>query len=488
MIIRPVVNQITTTGTAVNPITVADPGMQYSTKLVRVSNFSPYSCTLRNTSTQFNNPTQTLAPYQQNIYQYSGIRTTIQATFDFISGTFKTFRHFLLVEYCDSIEGFPGRYPVALSGQAFASLTGTFVQRLIAGTNITLTPVDGIGIVTINATGGGAGGVTQLIAGTGIALSPAGGTGVVTVTASGAFIPLTTKGALSGVPSVNAKGSILPLPTFNTSLAFGRTALNGQTTGGINIAIGNGALKALTTPSRNIGIGNNAGTVPTAGSNNIYIGFTTGATVTGATNVIIGSTANAGAGVRTGIAIGTAAKPTAANGISIGLHATGAGIAIGPHATATGAGSIAIGFTVTAPTATDFVLGKATNNYKTPGKFVNFQTKVGAPGTNIPFTVTGSRHFWLNNTNRDVIVYVSLLLFTATATATFCTVRLQTATFITSRTILQLMWAAPVSTMAGVHGMRHGVGGIYVPAGATVSFVISNCTIQSATYGLYVNV
>lgn len=58
------------------------------------------------------------------------------------------------------------------------------VNQLVAGTNVTLSPTNGLGTVTINAAGG-SGGVTQLIAGSGIGVSPSGGTGVVTLTATG---------------------------------------------------------------------------------------------------------------------------------------------------------------------------------------------------------------------------------------------------------------------------------------------------------------
>lgn len=83
---------------------------------------------------------------------------------------------------------------------------GGGVTQLIAGTNVTLDPVDGLGVVTVNAAGGGGitsvvgygnginvntigtavsvqnSGVTQLTAGTGISLS--GSTGNLTVSAS----------------------------------------------------------------------------------------------------------------------------------------------------------------------------------------------------------------------------------------------------------------------------------------------------------------
>jgi hypothetical protein len=58
------------------------------------------------------------------------------------------------------------------------------VNKIVAGTNVTISPADGTGTVTINATGGGGGGgVTQIVAGTNISITPDGGTGVVTINA-----------------------------------------------------------------------------------------------------------------------------------------------------------------------------------------------------------------------------------------------------------------------------------------------------------------
>lgn len=81
---------------------------------------------------------------------------------------------------------------VAGSGISLSGATGNVtitatgsggVTQIIAGTNVTISPVGGTGAVTINSTGGGAG-VTQIIPGTGITVSPVGGTGNVTVSQS----------------------------------------------------------------------------------------------------------------------------------------------------------------------------------------------------------------------------------------------------------------------------------------------------------------
>ena len=62
---------------------------------------------------------------------------------------------------------------------------GGGVTQLVAGTNVTLSPVGGTGIVTINASGGGGGGgVTSITAGTNVTVTPASGTGAVTISAT----------------------------------------------------------------------------------------------------------------------------------------------------------------------------------------------------------------------------------------------------------------------------------------------------------------
>jgi hypothetical protein len=57
------------------------------------------------------------------------------------------------------------------------------VTQIVAGTNITITPADGEGVVTINASGGSAGGVTEILTGAGISASTP--TGVVTLANTG---------------------------------------------------------------------------------------------------------------------------------------------------------------------------------------------------------------------------------------------------------------------------------------------------------------
>jgi hypothetical protein len=72
------------------------------------------------------------------------------------------------------------RYLAATLNQS--SLPSAGVTQIVAGTNVTISPASGTGVVTINASGGGA--VDSIIAGTNISISPAGGTGNVTINAT----------------------------------------------------------------------------------------------------------------------------------------------------------------------------------------------------------------------------------------------------------------------------------------------------------------
>jgi len=66
-------------------------------------------------------------------------------------------------------------------GLSLAAPTGTALGGVKAGTNITIDP-DG----TINASGGGGGGVVRIVAGTGVTIEPTSGLGTVTINAGGA--------------------------------------------------------------------------------------------------------------------------------------------------------------------------------------------------------------------------------------------------------------------------------------------------------------
>ena len=93
-------------------------------------------------------------------------------------------------------------------------ITNAGVTSIIAGDNVTIDPVDGLGAVTINSTGGGGGaGVSSIIAGDGIAVDQA--TGNVTITNTG--------GGGGG-------------ETYNGASAWGSVAVDGTLNAGLNIA------------------------------------------------------------------------------------------------------------------------------------------------------------------------------------------------------------------------------------------------------------
>jgi hypothetical protein len=103
--------------------------------------------------------------------------------------------------------------------------TGTTTPSLVAGTNINITGT--FPNQTITATGT-AGAVTQIVAGTNVTLSPAGGTGIVTINASGGGGGGTEIGALIGGGVVVAvfveggvnKAIVASLTNLSTSLVW----------------------------------------------------------------------------------------------------------------------------------------------------------------------------------------------------------------------------------------------------------------------------
>jgi hypothetical protein len=116
-----------------------------------------------------------------------------------------------------------------VQGLGSAGYLSTAVTQLIAGSNITISPLNGEGIVTINASGGSGGGittenlestvkglgslgylstaVTQLIAGSNITISPLNGEGIVTINASG--------GSGGGITVENLESTVTGLGSAN---------------------------------------------------------------------------------------------------------------------------------------------------------------------------------------------------------------------------------------------------------------------------------
>lgn len=166
--------------------------------------------------------------------------------------------------------------------------TGPGVTRIIAGTNITISPASGVGTVTINATGGGGGGNSWLLSGN-------------TATANDFLgtinnIPLTFRvnNLLAGSIGDGLSNTFLGLragisnTTGNANTAFGFNALNFNTNGAGNTAGGCYALSDNTTGASNTAFGSNALTLNTIGNYNTSIGMNSLANNTGDGNTANG--------------------------------------------------------------------------------------------------------------------------------------------------------------------------------------------------------
>ena len=87
------------------------------------------------------------------------------------------------------------------------------VTQIVAGNNITISPGDGEGVVTINATGGGGGGVTEILAvGDGIAVSAP--TGIVNISNTGVT-------SLVAGPGISVSAAAGAVTVSNTAGSFG---------------------------------------------------------------------------------------------------------------------------------------------------------------------------------------------------------------------------------------------------------------------------
>ena len=133
------------------------------------------------------------------------------------------------------------------------------VSQIVAGTNVTISPTSGVGVVTINATGGGGGGgVTQITAGPNIAVSPSGGTGNVTVGFDG-ILPVASGGTGTSTPALVAGTNVTitgswPNQTINASGGGGGGGTPGGPTGSIQFNGGGGtftgtSVNSLYTPA-----------------------------------------------------------------------------------------------------------------------------------------------------------------------------------------------------------------------------------------------
>jgi len=132
-------------------------------------------------------------------------------------------------------------------GSGSAGTGGGGVTQIIAGTNITISPIGGTGIVTVNANNpvsasyalsssyAANGGVTQLLAGANISLSPTNGLGQVTVSAtlSGSTIFNTSTGSYGSfydtTTQTNPVGNVPRSMSLNTTDITNGVSISGST-------------------------------------------------------------------------------------------------------------------------------------------------------------------------------------------------------------------------------------------------------------------
>ncbi len=188
-------------------------------------------------------------------------------------------------------------------GQTFPGTSG--VTQIVAGTNITVTPAGGTGVVTIDATGGAAPvpatpaveGVvfgctdsTNFNYGLGDGILGALTTGTLNIAIGTGALATTDSGTSNTAVGI---GALFSNTSGTQNVALGQQALFSATTAGLNTAIGSQSLQN-TTGDANTALGNFAGNVLTTGSSNILIGNQAGgagagALDTGSNNVVIGN-------------------------------------------------------------------------------------------------------------------------------------------------------------------------------------------------------
>ena len=169
---------------------------------------------------------------------------------------------------------------------------GSGVTQIVAGTNVTISPSGGTGVVTVNSTAGGGGTVTSVASGTGLTGGPITTSGTLSIASTG--VSAASYGTASSVPTiaVNAQGQITS--ASNTSIAISGGAVSGNIAGnaanvtGI-VAIGNGGTGATTAATARTNLG--AGTVTSVATSGSVNGITlTGGPITTSGTVTLGGT------------------------------------------------------------------------------------------------------------------------------------------------------------------------------------------------------
>ena len=247
------------------------------------------------------------------------------------------------------------------------------VTKIIAGTNIGISPVTGVGDVTINSSS----------TDTTIETKNSGSSVANPTTSLDFATALTAVGAPGGVVSINFSGGLNDLSnisyagTNDASMYIG----NGEPTGLIgtptkNTVLGEGAGVETTSGASNTFIGTNAGIQVTTGGTNCILGADAGDTLEiGAGNVIVGTSADSNANnVNASIAVGkNTVVSTGSVAIGESASATGGGIALGRGATNTVA-NLALGsatYPLLNTTDSGNVNGLGTN--QSPAKFIEVQ-------------------------------------------------------------------------------------------------------------------
>jgi hypothetical protein len=205
---------------------------------------------------------------------------------------------------------------------ASGGVSNVGVTQIVAGTNITISPTSGSGIVTINSTGGSS---------TGSAFTNISASGTASVntlrvygtSASGSLT--TTRDAVINSLTIGTGSS-----NSTTNTVFGLQAFSSNVTGTSNVAIGDRALFSSSTGGSNVAVGAQA----------LFNGYQALlANISGISNIAIGTQALQTTSATHNIAIGTTALSNSTTGgrnIGIGFNA-GAGIT-------TGSNNIAIGY------------------------------------------------------------------------------------------------------------------------------------------------
>jgi hypothetical protein len=204
---------------------------------------------------------------------------------------------------------------------------GSGVTQIVAGTNVTISPSGGTGVVTVNSTagGGGTGTVTSVSSGTGLTGGPITTSGTLSIASTG--VSAASYGTTSSVPTiaVNAQGQITS--ASNTSIAISGGAVSGNIAGNAanvtgTVAIGNGGTGATTaaTARTNLGLGTVATqTAPSGTSSQLLANNGSG----GFNNVTVGTGLSYSGGTLTSSSSGGTVTSVGTAGSVNGITLTG---------------------------------------------------------------------------------------------------------------------------------------------------------------------